>query len=165
MQALNFRDVVTRSALAALAAGAIFIPVQRAFAEPSPNPSQDTRRSESPSCMFQNESVERSIGYCQAVRVGNLLYISGVPGRGPMKNAVPRVYGALKAILAANGLTFQNVVKENLYATDLDAMIKANNLRKPFYGTWIPAATWVQVQRLFRSEFVLEVELVAQYPN
>ena len=30
-----------------------------------------------PSCKFQNEAIERSIGFCQAVRVGDVLYVSG----------------------------------------------------------------------------------------
>lgn len=117
------------------------------------------------SCKFRNEAVERSIGYCQAMRVGDKLYISGIPAPGPMESAVPQVYRQLQAVLEANGLGFANVVKENLYATDLDAMIKAKDLRKSFYGNWVPAATWVQVQRLYQPSYVLEVELVAQYPK
>jgi enamine deaminase RidA (YjgF/YER057c/UK114 family) len=115
------------------------------------------------SCKHQNEAVERSIGFCQAVRVGDTLYISGVTGAAPMEDAVPRVYEQLRRILEANGLTFADVVKETVYATDLDAFIKASGARKPFYGSWLPAATWVQVQRLYLPSFVVEVELIAQY--
>jgi enamine deaminase RidA (YjgF/YER057c/UK114 family) len=118
-----------------------------------------------PSCRHQNEAVERSIGFCQAVRVGDVLYISGVTGAAPMNSAVPRVYEQLRRILEANGLTFADVVKETVYATDLDAFIKASDARKPFYGSWLPAATWVQVQRLYLPSFVVEVELVAHYSN
>lgn len=115
------------------------------------------------SCTHQNEAVERSIGYCQAVRVGDVLYVSGVTGAAPMENAVPRVYEQLGRILAANGLGFGDVAKETVYATDLDAFIKVSGVRKQFYGSWLPAATWVQVQRLYVPSFVVEVELVAHY--
>lgn len=118
-----------------------------------------------PVCAFGNEAVEREIGYCQALRIGNRLYISGVPGRGPMESAIPKVYGRLQKILEANGLGFNDVVKENLYATNLQAVEAANGLRKAFYAGWVPAATWVQVQQLFDPDFVLEVELVAEYPG
>jgi enamine deaminase RidA (YjgF/YER057c/UK114 family) len=116
-----------------------------------------------PSCKHQNEAVERSIGFCQAVRVGDVLYISGVTGVAPMETAVPRVYDQLRRILEANGLTFADVVKETVYATDLDAFIKASDARKPYYGSWLPAATWVQVQRLYLPSLVVEVELIAHY--
>jgi 2-iminobutanoate/2-iminopropanoate deaminase len=120
--------------------------------------------SHAPSCAFGNEAVERDIGYCQALRVGNTLYISGVPGRGPIESAIPKVYGRLQRILEANGLSFRQVVKETLYSTNLQAVEGANALRKAYYDGWVPAATWVQVQQLFDPDFVLEVDLVAQYP-
>jgi enamine deaminase RidA (YjgF/YER057c/UK114 family) len=80
-----------------------------------------------------------------------------------MDDAVPRVYEQLRRVLESNGLTFADVVKENVYATDLDAFIKASDKRKPYYGAWLPAATWVQVQRLYLPSLVVEVELVAHY--
>ena len=122
-----------------------------------------TGQSVAPSCHHQDESVERSIGFCQAVRVGDTLYISGVTGAAPMETAVPRVYERLGRILEANGLGFADVVKETVYATDLDAFIKSSGARKPLYGPRLPAATWVQVQRLYLPSFVVEVELVAHY--
>jgi enamine deaminase RidA (YjgF/YER057c/UK114 family) len=115
-------------------------------------------------CVHRNAEIEQAIGYCEALRSGNELYISGVTGSGPMEAAVPRVYQALAEILKANGLTFRDVIKENVYTTDLDAFIANNGQRKPFLAEHAPAATWVEVQRLFRPNYVLEVELVARYP-
>jgi len=118
-----------------------------------------------PSCFHKSEAVEVEIGYCQAVRSGNRLYISGTVGQGEMPVAVQSVYERLKQTLEANGLTFRNVVKENVYTTDLDAFKGSTGIRKAFYGTSLPAATWVQVQRLFLPTLVLEVELIAEYPK
>jgi enamine deaminase RidA (YjgF/YER057c/UK114 family) len=118
-----------------------------------------------PTCFHRSESLERDIGFCQAVRTGNTLYISGVVGTGSMDSAVRSTYERLKQILEANGLSFANVVKENVFATDLDAFIRNKEIRKEFYGTTLPAATWVQVQRLYAPSFVVEVELVAEYPR
>lgn len=115
------------------------------------------------SCRHRSEAIEKSIGYCQAVRAGDVLYVSGVTADGPMEEAVPKVYARLQAILEANGLTFANVARENVYAVDLDAFIAQQDVRKPYYGNWLPSATWVQVDRLFLPSFVLEVELVAHY--
>jgi len=135
-------------------------PLHSAFAA-----ERDTARPSSAQCRHRNAEIERSVGYCQAVRVGNVLYVSGITAAGPMEEAIPNVYKRLAAVLADNGLSMANVAKENLYATDLDAMVRHLELRKPFYEGNLPAATWVQVDRLFLPEFVLEVEVVAHYPE
>jgi 2-iminobutanoate/2-iminopropanoate deaminase len=114
---------------------------------------------------YINEKLEKEIGYAQAVRIGDTLYISGSVGAGEMPAAMRQSYDELKQTLAAHGLDFKNVVKENLYTTDLDA-VKANAaIRKEYYGAETPAATWVQVQRLYLAKFAIEVELVAVFPK
>ena len=117
-------------------------------------------------CFHDDQAFEAEVGYCQAVRTGRTLYISGHAGRGEMPVVIQGVYEHLRKTLAANGLTFASVVKENVYTTDLDAFIKNKALRQKFYAnTPLPAATWVQVQRLYTPALVLEVELVAEYPQ
>jgi len=116
-------------------------------------------------CFNMDSAFENKMGYCQAVRVGNTLYISGTAASGDMPVAIGKVYGDLKKTLAAHGLSFADVVKESVYATDLDAFIKHHELRKAMYTTVYPAATWLQVPRLFTPALVLEVELVAVFPG
>ena len=115
-------------------------------------------------CFHDDQAFETAVGFCQAVRSGQFLYISGNAAKGEMSRAIPVVYNDLKRTLEANGLTFANVVKENVYSTNLDAFIQNKALRKEFYAnTQGPAATWVQVQRLYSPANVLEVELIAEY--
>ena len=117
-------------------------------------------------CFHADQAFETDVGYCQAVRHGRTLYVSGTAARGDMPAAIREVYGDLRKTLEANGLSFADVVKENVYATDLDAFIQNKALRKEFYvATALPAATWVQVSRLYTPALVLEVELVALYPE
>lgn len=116
-----------------------------------------------PTCTHHHEAIEKDIGYCQAVRSGSTLHVSGVVGQGPMPDAIKSAYSVLGKVLAENGLTPSSVVKENVYATDLDAFIQNKALRKEFYGDHLPAATWVQVQRLYLPSFVVEIELTAEY--
>jgi 2-iminobutanoate/2-iminopropanoate deaminase len=124
-------------------------------------PKPDTR-----TCFHDDQAFEVEVGYCQAVRTGRTLYISGHAGKGEMPAAIQSVYEHLRKTLEANGLSFADVVKENVYATDLDAFIQNKALRQKFYAhTPLPAATWVQVQRLYTPALVLEVELVAEYPQ
>lgn len=104
-------------------------------------------------------------GYVQTLRVDNVLYISGAVARDVTPEGITRVYQALERSLKAFGATFQNVVKENLYTTDMEAMKKYNDARKAFYKGDFPAATWVQISRLFMHDARLEVELIAHLPK
>ena len=114
---------------------------------------------------FKGGDWEDDIGYREAVRVGQTLYISGVAGSGEMPDAIRSVYSELEKILKAHGLTFKNVVKENAYTTNLDALKANQPLRKTYYGKEFPAATWVQIARLYEANHVLEVELIAVFPE
>src|SRR5438552_18238131 len=108
---------------------------------------------------YANEKVEREIVYSQAIRSGDTLYISGSVGKGDMPGAIHQAYDKLKATLVADGLDFGNVVKENVFTTDLDGFIKNKDVRKAYYGSDYAAATWVQVQRLLPTSFFRGAEL------
>ena len=108
---------------------------------------------------------DTSAGYVQVVQVDNVLYISGAVAREVTPEGITRVYQALERSLQSFGATFQNVVKENLYTTDMEAMKKYNDSRKVFYKGDFPAATWMGVARLFMADAKLEVELVAHLPG
>lgn len=115
---------------------------------------------------FDNANKQdTSAGYAQAVRVDNVLYISGTVARDVTPEGITRVYSTLQKTLEHYGASFQNVVKENLYTTDMEAMKKYNDARKIFYKGDFPAATWMQINRLFMHDARLEVELIAHLPK
>jgi len=104
---------------------------------------------------------DTTAGYAQVLKVDNILYISGVVTNDITPEGITSVYNNLKASLASYGATFENVVKENLYTTDIEAMKKFNYVRKGYYKNDFPAATWVQIQRLYMPKAKLEIELIA----
>ncbi|MCC8407830.1 RidA family protein [Mucilaginibacter sp. UR6-1] len=106
----------------------------------------------------QNESA----GYAQVVKTGNTIYISGVPTSDLSPKGIAGVYKTLEKCLHAFGASPKNVVKETLYTTDIETMKKYNEQRKQFYKGDFPAATWVQVSRLYEADAKLEVELIAR---
>ena len=108
---------------------------------------------------------DTSAGYVQVIKIDNTLYISGAVSTEVTPKGITNVYRALERSLKSFGATFQNVVKENLYTTDIEAMKKYNDSRKVFYKNDFPAATWVQVVRLYMPDAKLEVELVAHLPG
>ncbi len=108
---------------------------------------------------------DTAAGYVQVVKVDNVLYISGAVALELTPEGITNVYKALERSLKSFGASFQHVVKENLYTTDIEVMKKFNFARKSFYKNDFPAATWVQVSRLYMAEAKLEVELIAHLPK
>ena len=106
---------------------------------------------------------EPDIGYAAVVQTGNTYHISGVTCGGPnYQEAVTVCYKELGALLARYQLTSKNVVKETIYALDIEALKQQIPVRKKFYSdSQFPAATWVQVSRLYSSEHLIEIELIA----
>jgi 2-iminobutanoate/2-iminopropanoate deaminase len=108
------------------------------------------------------EGVHESIGYADAIQVGNTVYVSGVVARGAnMEEQVTNIYAQLKNVLTRFGATLDDVVKETVFTTDMEALKTANPARMRAYGKHAPAATWVQIQRLFMTSALLEIEVVA----
>lgn len=76
-----------------------------------------------------------------------------------MQVAVQDCYRQLNGILQRFGADSSQAVREMVYTTDMDALIKALPDRKTFFAdARYPAAAWVQVQRLYDAGHLLEVE-------
>ena len=108
---------------------------------------------------------EEKIGYSQAVRAGHTIYISGTVGadeKGFPKDLEAQMrlaYAAIEKTLEQYGANVSDVAMERIYTTDMDALIKLQEVRKGVYGKWLPAATWVEVRRLYVPEAMIEIEV------
>ncbi len=108
------------------------------------------------------EGVVESIGYAEAIQVGNTIYVSGaVAGGATMEEQVRRIYERLAVTLGRFGATLADVVKETAFTTDMEALKAANPARRAAYGTHAPAATWVQISRLYMESAKVEIEVTA----
>jgi len=124
--------------------------------------------------VFHLNEYEKDFGYAQAVQIDKTLYVSGsmaadANGRlvapGDMAGQMRAAYGNIQRTLAAHGATFEEVVKETIYTTDMDALLKASDLRFEYYDKErLPATAWVQVQRLIDPGFLVEIEVIAELP-
>jgi 2-iminobutanoate/2-iminopropanoate deaminase len=112
-----------------------------------------------------DKAGEDKIGYAQAVKIGNTIYVSGSVGWGNMDDALKLAYNEIGKTLKNYNANFSNVVKENLYSTELDSVIKFKNVRREYYKDDFPAATWVEVKRLYDPGLVVEVEVIAVLPE
>jgi 2-iminobutanoate/2-iminopropanoate deaminase len=105
---------------------------------------------------------EKDIGYAEVVQAGNTYYVSGVVCEGPgYQKAVPECYKELQSILDKLQLTSKNIVKENVWARDIEQFKEQIEQRKKFYGNDnYPAASWIQVDRFYLPTHLVEIELI-----
>jgi 2-iminobutanoate/2-iminopropanoate deaminase len=123
---------------------------------------------------FHLNTYEKEFGYSQAVRVGKTVYISGSmsvdhEGRlvapGDMAGQLRATYANVQRTLSAMGSSFDQVVSETIYTTDMDALLKQGNVRFEYYDkAQMPATTWVGVQRLADPGFLVAISVVAELP-
>lgn len=116
--------------------------------------------------------LERAVGFSQAVVSGRYLFLSGTVsmnlageciGPGDMATQIETIYGDIGRVLTDYGISFQSVVRETIYTTDMKALVAAAPVRLKFFEkVATPAATWVQVAALFAPEYLLEVEITAE---
>jgi 2-iminobutanoate/2-iminopropanoate deaminase len=124
--------------------------------------------------IFHLNTYEKDFGYSQAVLIDKTLYISGsvaadqngrLVSPGDMAGQMRAAYSNIRRTLAAHGAGFEEVVKETIYTTDMDALLKASDLRFEYYNKErLPTTSWVQVQRLVDSGFLVQIEVIAELP-
>ncbi len=108
--------------------------------------------------------------YSHAVRAGNLLFIAGQVARDQegrtvgLADAAAQAEQALRnigALLEAAGASFDDVVKLNVYLTDMRYREAVGEVRRRFMREPFPASTSVQVVALADPELLVEIEAVA----
>ena len=67
----------------------------------------------------------------------------------------------LRVALAAAGAGFGDVVKANYYVLDMSNIAVLREVRSGYLGSAVPASTLVEVRRLAREEFLVEIEMIA----
>ena len=124
---------------------------------------------------YRVEALSEPIShYTDAVRAGDLLFISGLVGvddRGALVGGddvaaqARQVFENMRAVLDEAGGRFEDVVKVTVYLTDVDDRPKINPVRQEVFGAARPASTLVEVSRLAVPGAKVEIEAVALIPS
>ncbi len=114
--------------------------------------------------IISTSSAPAAIGtYSQAVRVGDTVYLSGqiplVPEtmemvEGGMEAQVVRVFDNLAAVAAAAGGGLNDLVKLNIYLTDLNHFALVNEVMARYFQQPYPARAAIQAAALPRGALV-----------
>jgi reactive intermediate/imine deaminase len=107
--------------------------------------------------------------YCDAVRFGNLLFVSGIPptdqsgkvvGGEDVAAQARQVFRNMQLVLDAAGASFADILKVTVYLLDVNDRAKINPVRKEFFGAARPASTLIGVSELAIPGMKVEIEAV-----
>ena len=120
--------------------------------------------------IIQTSNAPDPIGpYSQAIRTGNLLFISGQvalkPGSGELAindiiEETHQVMQNLKSILSEAGMTFNNVVKTTIFLSDMELFGQVNQIYGKYFDADFPARETVAVKGLPKNVNV-EISMIA----
>jgi enamine deaminase RidA (YjgF/YER057c/UK114 family) len=124
--------------------------------------------SEKPEYFLLRPEVEKAYGYAHAVKIGNSIKISGAVSMdeegnptaiGDLEQQMKNCYADLEKILKHFGCTFDDVVVENIFTTNMPLMLEKSVNRAEIYQNHFPTGSWLGVKELALPEFMIEIEL------
>jgi enamine deaminase RidA (YjgF/YER057c/UK114 family) len=127
-----------------------------------------TIENETPEYFLLRPEVEKAYGYSHAVKIGNSIKISGAVSMDDEGNPtaiddfeqqMKNCYADLEKVLAHYGCTFDDVVKEDVFTTDMPKFLEVAGYRTEIYKNHFPTGSWLGVKELALPEFMIEIEL------
>jgi 2-iminobutanoate/2-iminopropanoate deaminase len=126
--------------------------------------------SEAPDYFSLRPSVEKAYGYTHAVKIGDDIKISGavsmddngnLTAAGSMEQQMKNCYSDLEKILKHYGYSFDDVVAENVFTTNMAEFIKVSAFRNSIYTKQFPTGSWLEVKGLALPGQLIEIDMEA----
>jgi len=133
-----------------------------------------TVEAETPEYFMLRPEVEKAYGYSHAVKIGNSIKVSGAVSMddegnptaiGDLGQQMKNCYADLAKILEHYGCTFEDVVVENVFTTDMASFLENAAYRSEIYTKQFPTGSWLGVKELAIPEFMIEIELEVHKTN
>ena len=112
--------------------------------------------------------TEKAYGYTHAIKIGNDIKISGAVSMdndgnptavGDFEQQMKNCYADLEKILTHYGCTFDDVVVENIFTTNMPLLLEHGAYRGTIYTNNFPTGSWLGVKELALPEFMIEIEM------
>ena len=125
---------------------------------------------ETPEYFHLRPEVEKTYGYTHAVRIGDDIKISGAVSMddqgtptavGDLEQQMKNAYADLDKVLKHYGCTFDDVIVENVFTTDMAKFLEVSSYRSSIYTKQFPTGSWLEVKGLALPELMIEIELEA----
>jgi enamine deaminase RidA (YjgF/YER057c/UK114 family) len=120
--------------------------------------------------IFSGTPWEPKLGYSRAIKVGDMVYVSGttatdasgkVVAPGDMYaqtvQAIRNIENALKRL----GLGLEYVVRTRIYVTKIELWEEVARAHAEFFGSVHPATSLVEISRFIEPDMLVEIEAVA----
>ena len=127
-----------------------------------------------PEFFMLRPEIEKAYGYSHAVKIGNVIKISGAVSMddegnpaavGDLGQQMKNCYADLEKILDHYGCTFDDVVEENIFTTDMALFLENAGYRNTIYTSHFPTGSWLGVKELALPELMIEIEMEAHKPE
>lgn len=123
---------------------------------------------EVPEYFLLRPEVEKAFGYSHAVKIGNDIKVSGAVSMddagnptavGDFEQQMKNCYADLEKVLKHYGCTFDDVIVENVFTTNMPLFLEHAGYRNSIYKNHFPTGSWLGVKELALPEFMIEIEL------
>jgi len=125
-------------------------------------------KTEKPEYFLLRPDIEKAYGYSHAVKIGNDIKVSGAVSMdddgnptavGDFEQQMKNCYSDLGKILEHFGCTFDDVIVENVFTTNMPLFLEHAAYRNSIYTHHFPTGSWLGVKELALPEFMIEIEL------
>jgi isochorismate pyruvate lyase len=123
---------------------------------------------------FSGAPWEKAVGYCRAVRAGDLIFVTGtvpvdpngeVHAPGDPYRQARRCFEIIRQALRDLDSDLQDVVRTRMFVTDISLWEDFGRAHSEFFADHPPATTLVEVKALIDPQMLIEVEAVAFSPE
>ena len=112
---------------------------------------------------------EKSVGYSRAVKIGNIVEISGtvavendtVIGKDNAYEQTRFIIAKIEKYLEPAGAELKDVVRTRIFTTDISKWEEIGKAHGEFFSNIRPATTMVEVKALISPDYIVEIEATA----
>ena len=112
---------------------------------------------------------EGRIGYSRAVRVGNIIEVSGttavdgdvIIGQGDIYQQAVFIFSKIEMALREAGAEMKDVVRTRMYVTDISLSDQVGRAHAEVLGSIRPAASMIEVKSFIHPDLLIEIEATA----
>ena len=120
-----------------------------------------------------NTIWEDKFGYSRAVRVGNVIEVSGttavdgeeIIGQGNIYEQTKFIFGKIEKALNETGAGMKDVVRTRMFVTDISQSAEVGRAHGEFFKEIKPTASMIEIKGLIHPELLIEIEVTAIIDN